>query len=166
MEGSHAKGKKLLSLAWRELDGGAGGKNGGFNGGASRLWQSWWRRRLGRCWSRRCYGGNGRRGDIERKKRERERERWRMKNKEKPDFMPSLNLIFFILDSWNPPLFIGGGKGKSCLHWRNISALDLVGKDYNRWFKVGNMNCQIWQFKAAWVSHFRQMSQLLWYQFT
>jgi len=74
MEGSHAKGKKLLSLAWRELDGGAGGKNGGFNGGASRLWQSWWRRRLGRCWSRRCYGGNGRRGDIERKKRERERD--------------------------------------------------------------------------------------------
>jgi len=64
-------------------------------------------------------------------------------NKEKPDFLPSLNQIFFTLRPWNPPPFIGGGKGQSCLHWRNISALDSAEKDYNRWFKVGNMNFQI-----------------------
>ena len=37
--------------------------------------------------------------------------------------------IFFPLMPSNPPLFIGGGRGQSCLYWGKIPALDSVGKE-------------------------------------
>jgi hypothetical protein len=58
-------------------------------------------------------------------------------------FWPTLDPIFSSLRPWNPPLFISGGRGQSCLHWVKLSALDLVGKDPNRWFKVGMVHYQI-----------------------
>jgi len=58
-------------------------------------------------------------------------------------FWLTLDPIFSSLGPLNPPLFIGGGRGQSCLHWGKISALDSDGKDLNRWFKVGIMSCQI-----------------------
>ena len=51
--------------------------------------------------------------------------------------------IFSSFRPSNPPVFIGDGRGQSCLHCDKISALDLVRKDPNRWFKGGNVHCQI-----------------------
>jgi hypothetical protein len=65
------------------------------------------------------------------------------------DFLLTLNLIFSSLGPWNPPLFIGGGRGTCCLLWCQILALNSVGRDPNHWLKVGTRNCQIWQLKAV-----------------
>ncbi|KAJ6968177.1 hypothetical protein NC653_036197 [Populus alba x Populus x berolinensis] len=51
--------------------------------------------------------------------------------------------------SSNPTLFIGRGRGKSCIYWGKIAALDSVGKHLNRWLKVYTSSCQIWQLKAV-----------------
>jgi hypothetical protein len=60
-----------------------------------------------------------------------------------------LDPIFSSLRPSNPPLFIGGGREKSFLQWRKISALDSDGKDPNRWLKVGMVHCQIVKSAAA-----------------
>jgi len=87
------------------------------------------------------------------KQREREREErtlaGRKKTGEKLLFWLILDPIFSSLRPSNPPLFIGGGRGKSCLQWRKISALDSDGKDPNRWLKVGMVHCQIVKSAAA-----------------
>jgi hypothetical protein len=73
-----------------------------------------------------------------------ERKREEMcRNQKKLVFWLTLDLIFFSFGAWNPFLFIGGGSGQSCLQWGEIAALDSVGKDLNRWFKVGILSCQI-----------------------
>jgi len=71
------------------------------------------------------------------------------KRGKKVGFWLTFDLIFSSLRPSNPPLFIDGGKGQSCLHWGKFSAFDSVGKDPNRWFKVGMMHCQICRKKAA-----------------
>lgn len=53
------------------------------------------------------------------------------------------------LRSSNPTLFIGSGRGKSCLCCGKITALDSVGKHLNRWLKVRTSSCQIWQLQAV-----------------
>jgi len=70
-------------------------------------------------------------------------------------FFQHFDPIFFFFMPWNPPLFIEDGRGQSCLHRRKLSALNSVRNDRNRWFKVGTMNCQIWQLKAALGGHFK-----------
>jgi len=74
---------------------------------------------------------------------ERERQREGDKTGKRLIFWLTLDTIFFPLRAWNLPLFISGGIGQSCLHWGKIAALDSVGKDPNRWFKVGIPSCQI-----------------------
>jgi len=71
------------------------------------------------------------------------------KTGEKLLFWLILDPIFSSLRPSNPPLFIGGGRGKSCLQWRKISALDSDGKDPNRWLKVDMVHCQIVKSAAA-----------------
>jgi len=44
-------------------------------------------------------------------------------------FLRFFDPIFSSLGPSNPPLFVGGGRGQSCLQWRKISALDSDGKD-------------------------------------
>jgi len=36
-----------------------------------------------------------------------------------------------------------GGRGRFCLYWCQILAIDSNRKDLNRWFKVAIMKCQI-----------------------
>jgi hypothetical protein len=64
-------------------------------------------------------------------------------------FWLTLAPIFSSLRPSNPPLFIGGGRGKSFQQWRKISSLDSDGKDPNRWLKVGMVHCQIVKSAAA-----------------
>jgi hypothetical protein len=52
-----------------------------------------------------------------------------------PDFSP--------LRPRNQPLFIGGRRSNLVYIGKKIEALDLVGKDPNRRFKVGILSCQI-----------------------
>jgi hypothetical protein len=61
----------------------------------------------------------------------------------KAGFRPTLHSIFSSFRPWTAPSFIGGGREKSYLHWGKISALDSVGKDLNRWFKIGILSYQI-----------------------
>jgi len=58
-------------------------------------------------------------------------------------FFRFLDPIFSSLRPSNPPPFIAGGRGQSLLHKGKFSALDFVGKDLNRWLKVGMVHCQI-----------------------
>jgi hypothetical protein len=75
------------------------------------------------------------------------RPRWRERSScwepEKDNFFLTLDTNLFSLRPWNPPLFIGGGREQSCLHWGKHLALDSVGKDPNRWLKVVMVHCQI-----------------------
>jgi hypothetical protein len=66
---------------------------------------------------------------------------------EKDDFFLTLDINLSSLRSWNPPLFIGGGRGQSCLYWGKHSALDSVGKDPNRWLKVVMVHYQICTYR-------------------
>jgi len=81
------------------------------------------------------------------------RKRWKQGRKD--GFLSTLHLIFLSLRPWNPPLFIGGGKGQSCLHEGKIFSPWFDWKHPNRQFKVCTSNCQIWQSKAARGGHFR-----------
>jgi hypothetical protein len=76
-------------------------------------------------------------------------ERWKMETGGEAGFLRFLDPIFSSLRPSNPPLFIGGGRGQSCLQWRKISALDSDGKDPNRWLKLGMVHCQIVKCAAA-----------------
>jgi hypothetical protein len=58
-------------------------------------------------------------------------------NREWLVFWLTLDPIFSPLRPLNPPLFISGGRGQSCLYRGKIATLDSFGKDPNRWFKVG-----------------------------
>jgi hypothetical protein len=69
-------------------------------------------------------------------------------------FLSTLDSIFSSIRPSTPPLFIGGGRGQSCLYREKISALDYVGKDPNRWFKVASLSCQICRKKAACIDLF------------
>ena len=71
------------------------------------------------------------------------------------DFLSTLHLIFFSPRPWNPSLFIGGGRGQSCLHEGKIFSPWFDWRHSNRWFKICTSNCQIWQSKAARGGHFR-----------
>ena len=64
-------------------------------------------------------------------------------------FWLTLDPNFSPLRSSNPILFIGCGRGQSCLCWEKIAALDSVGKHLNRGLKVCTSSCQIWQLKAV-----------------
>jgi hypothetical protein len=76
--------------------------------------------------------------------REREKDRKGGRNREDADFFGLLWTRFSPpLRPWNPSLFIGGGRGQSCLHWKKIASLDSIGKDPDRWFKVGVLSYQI-----------------------
>jgi len=48
------------------------------------------------------------------------------------------------LDARNPLLFIGGGRGTSCLYQGPILALDSSGKNLNCWLKGVFMVCENW----------------------
>jgi hypothetical protein len=65
------------------------------------------------------------------------------KTGEEAGFFRFLDPIFSSLRPSNPPPFIAGGRGQSLLHKGKFSALDFVGKDPNRWLKVGMVHCQI-----------------------
>jgi hypothetical protein len=80
---------------------------------------------------------------------EREKEKKCAETGKKLVFWLTLDPIFSSLRPSNPPLFIGGGRGQSCLQWRKISALDSDEKDPNRWLKVGMVHCQIVKSAAA-----------------
>jgi hypothetical protein len=80
-----------------------------------------------------------RRGEKKRKKRV-DREEKNLGRK--TDFLPTLGYDFLILKAWNPPLFIGGGRGTLCLFWRQILAIDSNMKNLNCWFKGVIMVCQ------------------------
>jgi len=80
------------------------------------------------------------------------------KTGEGADFLRCLDPNFSSLKPWNPPLFIGGGKGQSCLCRGKIFSPWFDWKNPNRRFKVCTLNCQIWQSKAAWVGYFRPVT--------
>ena len=52
------------------------------------------------------------------------------------DFRPTLCVLFSPHRSSKDVLFIGSGRGQSCICWGKISALDSAGKHLNRWLKV------------------------------
>jgi len=94
-------------------------------------------------------GAGGRNGDgagfLWRRKKEEETEEENLQREEggRLVFWLTLDPIFSSLRPSNPPLFIGGGRGQSRLHKGKLSALDSVGKDPNRWLKLGMVHCQI-----------------------
>jgi len=78
-------------------------------------------------------------------------------------FLSTLHIIFLVLRSWNPPLFIGGGRWTFChcaKSWPLIQPLRIP----NRWLKVAIMNCQICLLKATWVGLFGLAQLPLWCQ--
>ena len=75
----------------------------------------------------------------------RERDLLQKTTEEEAGFFLFLDPIFSSLRSSTEHLFIGSGRGSSRLHRGKISALDLVGKDPNRWFKVASLSCQIYR---------------------
>jgi len=81
-------------------------------------------------------------GGERRQRRDRLQEKWAGK----ASFRPTLSLIFLSLKTRNLLLFIGVEEGNLVFTWEQIPALDLIGKDPNRWLKVGMVHCQ---FAAA-----------------
>jgi hypothetical protein len=69
--------------------------------------------------------------------------------------LSNLHSIFFLLRTWKLLLFIGGGRGQSCLHEGKLFSPWFEWKNPDRPFKVCTSNCQIWQSKAAQGGHFR-----------
>jgi len=61
----------------------------------------------------------------------------------KAGFRPTLSSIFFFLWMWNLLLFIRVEEGNPVFTGEQFLALDSVGKDPNRWLKVGMVHCQI-----------------------
>jgi len=57
-----------------------------------------------------------------------------------------LHPLFSSLRTWNLILFIGVEEGNLVFTGKQIPALDSIGKDLNRWLKVGMVHCQ---FAAA-----------------
>ena len=102
----------------------------------------WWEGWDAVCWWRRNVSvGSLRAEEATRRERE-ERTLAGRKTREKLVFWLILNLIFSSLGPSNPPLFIGGERRQSFSCWGKISALDSLGKDSNRWLKVGMVHCQ------------------------
>ena len=95
-------------------------KCGGYGGGEAVCGFVWW---LGR-------------------RRERGKERLQKRGSGGLVFLSTLDLIFSSLRPSIPHLFIGGGRGQHCLHKGKIPALDSVGKNPNRWLKVGILSSQ------------------------
>jgi len=107
-------------------------------------------------------GGSGR-------DREKQRENCRL-GKEKPrdaDFLPTLDSIFSSPRSWNPSIFIVGGRWIFYLYWCQILALYSTRKYPNRWLKVAIIGCHICCRKMAnRIGHFGVVSRSLWCQST
>jgi hypothetical protein len=84
-------------------------------------------------------------GTIEKEKRERVlvAEKKRRKTKGCGWFFVNFGLDFLLPQATKSTSILGGGRGKSFLHRGEITALDSVGKDPNRWFKLGMVHCQI-----------------------
>ena len=131
-----------------------------FTGRRGRLLQKWERGRDGGCF--RCGGGRlvvGLATCVELvvalvggwNGREREGEKKNCINRAEM-------LVFGRLWTWNPPPFIGSGRGQFCLHRGKISSPWFDWKYPNHWFKVCTLNCQIWQSKAARVGYFRPVT--------
>jgi hypothetical protein len=75
-------------------------------------------------------------------KKVKEEDGWRIRRIKlgrKADFSPILGSDFFLLNAWNPPIFIGYGRGTSCFYWCQILALNLIRKDSNHLFRVAIM---------------------------
>jgi hypothetical protein len=70
-----------------------------------------------------------------------------------------LDPIFSSFRPSNPPLFIGGGRGQSCLYWRKIAALDSNGKDPNHWLKSAAAGCLSWPLWGGATSVYLIVSQ-------
>jgi hypothetical protein len=77
--------------------------------------------------------------------------------------LADFKLIFFPTQAMKSTPIYRGWKRVFLSSHGEISALDSVGKDLNHWFKVSTMNCQIWQFKAAWVGYFRLVPRSFWW---
>jgi hypothetical protein len=78
---------------------------------------------------------------VEEGERKTEKQREMAETGKRLIFWLILDPILSSLRPSNPPLFISGGRGQSCLQWRKISALDSDEKDPNRWLKVGMVHC-------------------------
>jgi hypothetical protein len=88
-------------------------------------------------------------GDITKKERKIGGEEKKNRDWGEASFLPILDPNLFSSNAWNPPLFIGGGRGTLCLFWKKILALDSNRKDPNCWFKVVIMVWKSWQLKAT-----------------
>jgi hypothetical protein len=77
-------------------------------------------------------------GGERRQRKDQLQEKWARK----AGFRPTLSSIFFYPRTSNLLLFIGVEEGNLVFTGEQIPALDSIGKDPNRWLKVGMMHCQ------------------------